>query len=125
MTSVMENESRLEGRVLSRGPHPSVPRWDTLVVEVSAADPVDDHAHLLGETVGHQVTLVANRDELPAGDLTGWGFAGFVRLAGPEVVEVLPEATGLGRPVLTPPDESQPPPPGTRGGGDQGPTPIL
>lgn len=130
MTTAADNRTHLTGRVLSRGAHPSVPRWDQLAVQVASADPVEGERNMLGETVGTRLRLVANRDELPAGDLTGWRFEGQVRVAGPEVVEVLPAATGAGVPRLTPPEEGVTPPAGPcdeppESGGDEGPVPVL
>ncbi len=112
MTSAAPNRTHLTGHVLARAPHPSVGRWDTLTVEVTGATQVAGERNLLTESVGSRLTLVADRDELPDGDLAGWRFSGLVRVAGPEVVEVLPEASGAGRPRLTPP-------------GDGGPAPVL
>jgi len=103
-----------------------VPRWDTLLVEVAGAEPVEGWANLLGETVGQQVSLVVNRDELPEGDLLGWHLEGTARLAGPDVVEVLPEATGAGRATLTPPDGTEPALPDIPWDDDDGgPVPVL
>ena len=126
MTTAADNRTHLTGRVVSRAPHPTVPRWDQLTVEVAGADPVEGERNMLGETVGTRLTLVANRDELPAGDLTGWRFEGQVRVAGPEVVEVLPAATGVGVPSLTPPEEGVVPASGPSDEPpDEGPVPVL
>jgi hypothetical protein len=103
MSSVVENQSRLSGEVLARSRHPGVERWDQLRIRVDAVEPVEGRAHLLGETAGQELTVVADRSELPAGELAGWRFDGPVRLAGPEVVEVLPEGAGAGRASLVPP----------------------
>jgi hypothetical protein len=105
MTNAAPNRTHLIGHVLGRAPHPSVGRWDVLTVAVTGARSVDGERNLLKEAVGSHVTLVVNRDELPSGDLAGWLFSGQVRVAGPEVVEVLPEASGAGRPRLTPPND--------------------
>jgi hypothetical protein len=110
MTSAAPNRTQLTGHVLARAPHPSVARWDTLTVAVTGAGSVDGERNLLKEAVGSHVTLVVNRDELPSGDLAGWHLAAQVRVAGPEVVEVLPEASGAGRPRLTPPADDRPAP---------------
>lgn len=112
MVSAAENRTLLSGRVLARAPHPSVGRWDTLTVAVTHAEPVRGERNMLHEAVGSHLTIVANRDELPPGDLAGWHFSGQVRVAGPDVVEVLPEAGGGGRARLVPP-------------GDDGPVPVL
>jgi hypothetical protein len=131
MSSVVENQTELTGRVLARRPHPSVDHWDQLRVDVAAADPVDPLPNLLARTVGQQVTIAVNRDELPAGDLDGFEFTGPVRLAGPETVVAVPAGAGLGRPTLTPPTG---PVPTVAGGGfpaeppdvdDGGPRPVL
>jgi hypothetical protein len=131
MTSAAENLTRITGRVLTRATHPSVPRWDQLTLEVSQAASVTGERNMLGETVGTRLTVVANRDELPQGDLTGWRFDGQVRVAGPDVVEVPPAASGAGAPSLTPPaGAAEPPapldPPASDGPeGDGGPVPVL
>jgi len=103
MSSVVENQTLLTARVLARSRHPSVDRWDELRLEVSAADAVDAMPNLLRETVGQQLTVDVNRDELPEGDLRGFELKGLVRLAGPETVVAVPAGAGLGRLSLTPP----------------------
>jgi hypothetical protein len=138
MSSVVENQTQLKGRVVARSHHPSVDRWDVLQIEVDAADEVEAEPNLLKESVGRQLTVAANRDELPDGDLSGWEFDGRVRLAGPDAVIAVPAASGTRAPSLTPPSgevtESKPraaddsgdaPPAGTWPAGDAGPRPEL
>jgi hypothetical protein len=131
MSSVVENLTQLSGRVLARRPHPSVGHWDELRVDVAAADPAGPLPNLLARVVGQQVTVAVNRDELPAGDLTGFEFTGPARLAGPDTVVAVPAGAGLGRATLTPPTGPVPtvagsgfpadPPPDDSGG----PRPVL
>jgi hypothetical protein len=104
VVSAIENQTLLSGRVIDRHPHDTVGRWDVIRLEVRSADDTETHPNLLGETVGGQLSVAVNRDELPDGDLTGWQFTGHVRLAGPETVTAVPEGAGLGRPTLTPPE---------------------
>ena len=137
MSSVVENQTELKGRVVARSPHPSVDRWDVLQIEVAAADEVEAQPNLLKESVGRQITVAANRDELPDGDLTGWEFDGRVRLAGPDTVVAVPAASGSRALTLTPPTGDVPPstprevdsgdaaPEGTWPAGDAGPRPEL
>ena len=138
MSSVVENQTQLKGRVLSRSHHPSVDRWDLLQLDVSAADEVEAQPNLLRESVGRQLTVAANRDELPEGDLTGWSFQGLVRLAGPDTVIAVPVGAGTRAPTLTPPTGEAPEdrpraadtagdaaPEGTWPAGDAGPRPEL
>jgi hypothetical protein len=150
MSSVVENQTQLKGRVLARSRHPSVDRWDVLQIEVSAADEVEAQPNLLGETVGRQLTVAADRADLPDGDLTGWEFDGLVRLAGPDAVVAVPAAAASRELSLTPPSgdspdrprspqdttgdttgdasgnaTGDPPPAGTWPAGDEGPRPEL
>jgi len=131
MSSVVENQTRLTGRVLARRPHPGVDQWDELRLDVSGADTVQTMPNLLGRTVGQQVTVAVNRDELPAGDLTGLEFNGLVRLAGPETVVAVPAGAGFGAPTLTTPLQAAdtagvtPPTDDPSPWDDGGPRPIL
>lgn len=112
MVSPVENRSILTGRVLARSEHPSVARWDVLRVRVEAADDVEGMPNLLTETVGTELELDVDRDDLPAGSLEGHLLRGAVRLAGPETVVALPAAAGAGRLHVTGPghegDEPRP-----------------
>ncbi len=138
MSSVVENQTLLSGRVVSRAPHPSVERWDELRLVVSNAEDVGAEPNLLRESVGRQVSVAVNRDELPAGDLAAWRFTGRVRMAGPEVVVAVPSAAGGGPPTLRAPTGEPaepsstdqpgggvPPPSGTWPEGTDGPRPEL
>ncbi|MEO7131388.1 MAG: hypothetical protein ABIZ07_08450 [Dermatophilaceae bacterium] len=154
MSSVIENQTLLTGRVRSREPHVSTERWDVLHLDVSAAADVAGAPNLLGESVGHDLAVAVNRDELPEGDLSGYQFTGPVRLAGPETVLALPAGSGAPPPELVPPtptgegtragDSNQPadepahprdakpsepagdpPPAGQWPTGDAGPRPVL
>ncbi|MEO8139995.1 MAG: hypothetical protein ABI742_10125 [Gemmatimonadota bacterium] len=104
VVSAIENQTMLSGRVIDRQPHGTVDRWDVIRLKVRSADDTETHPNLLGETVGGQISVAVNRDELPEGDLKGWQFTGRVRLAGPETVTAVPGGAGLGRPTLTPPE---------------------
>ena len=145
MSSVVENQTVLSGRVRSREPHSTVDRWDVLHITVTEAADLEGKPNLLGESVGHELAVAVNRDELPAGDLRGYRFTGHVRLAGPEAVLALPADSGAPPRELTPPsaldeaaDEAadgrsmddpgqagDPPPPGQWPAGEEGPRPEL
>jgi hypothetical protein len=138
MSSVVENQTQLKGRVVARSHHPSVDRWDVLQIDVDAADGVESEPNLLKESVGRQLTVAVNRDELPDGDLTGWEYDGRVRLAGPDAVVAVPAAAASRELTLTPPTGDAPASkprvvdgpgdaaaPGTWPAGDAGPRPEL
>lgn len=139
MTSPTENATRLDGMVLDRLAHPSVPRWDVLRLAVDSAAPVEGRANLLGETAGSRLQVCVDRDVLPDGDLRGWHFEGLVRLAGPETVTLARTGDAADGPRLTPPQDGDPgptegsarpaagdpPAPGTWPAGDAGPRPEL
>lgn len=104
MSSVVENQTVLTGLVRSREPHGRTDRWDVLHIAVTQANGVEGKPNLLGESVGHELAVAVDRDELPGGDLRGYRFTGHVRLAGPEVVLALPAGAGAPTRELVPPE---------------------
>lgn len=146
MSSVVENQTELTGRVRSREPHPSNAGWDVLRIVVADAGEVEGMPNLMSESIGREVAVAVERDELPEGDLHGYRFTGRVRVAGPEVVLALPAGSGAPPRELVPPQEDgdpidaaedhpedpdaerdigTPAPPGQWPAGDEGPRPVL
>lgn len=52
MVQVIENLTRLSGRLVTRGPHPRRPGWDLVVVHVEDTEPVAGRADLLSRHRG-------------------------------------------------------------------------
>jgi hypothetical protein len=65
MVQVVENLTRLSGRLVAREPHPHRAGWDAAVVHVEEAGPVTGKADLLSRHKGEDL-LVAFRHELLA-----------------------------------------------------------
>ena len=64
MVSSIENRSLLRGTVTGRSPHPSLPGYDVLDVDVQGTSPVDERPDLLASTVGSRVAVTADRTVL-------------------------------------------------------------
>jgi hypothetical protein len=48
----IENLTRIRGTITSRRPHPSLPGWDVVTVDVDAAEPVPGMRDLLASRAG-------------------------------------------------------------------------
>lgn len=64
MVQVIENLTRLSGRLVTRGPHPQRAGWDSVVVHVEAAGPVPGKADLLSRHRGEDLPVAFRRDLL-------------------------------------------------------------
>jgi hypothetical protein len=103
VVSAIPNQTLLAGRVVGRQRHPSVDRWDVVRLEVSSAADIATDPNLLRDSVGGELAVAVDRDELPEGDLEGWQFTGPVRLAGPDTVVAVPRGAGAGQVSVRPP----------------------
>jgi hypothetical protein len=57
----MENLSQLSGKVLSRKPHPRLPDYDVLTVQLDQIDPVEGKTDLLATRLGSPIELSVRR----------------------------------------------------------------
>ena len=61
MVQGIENLSRIDGRVVARRAHPTLPDYDVLRVAVDSAAPVEGKANLLGDHVGQEIDVAVRR----------------------------------------------------------------
>ena len=64
MVQVIDNLTRISGQLVTREPHPHRPDWDTVVVHVDEADPVDGKADLLSRHTGEDIPVMFRRELL-------------------------------------------------------------
>jgi hypothetical protein len=57
----IENLTLLSGKVLARKPHPELPDYDVVTLQVDGAEPVEGKASLLRERAGGAVELTVRR----------------------------------------------------------------
>jgi hypothetical protein len=88
MSQVIPNRTDLQGMVLARRSHPTLPGFDLLAVEVRSATPVPGQADLLSRHVGTTIELAVRHTLLPRGDVKGWGIRCRAYMAGPGVFRV-------------------------------------
>jgi hypothetical protein len=65
MVQAIENLTALVVRVRGLAPHPTLPDWDRLDVEVVAAEPVEGLADLLSQRVGERLPMAVRRELVP------------------------------------------------------------
>lgn len=75
----MDNRSRLRGVVAGRAPHPSLPEFDVLAVDVDETSTVDDRPDLLASTVGSRVLVTVDRSVVDQAVRPGAGIVCVVR----------------------------------------------
>ena len=61
MVQGIENLSRIDGRVVARRAHPTLPDYDVLRVAVDSAAPVEGKVNLLGDHVGQEIDVAVRR----------------------------------------------------------------
>lgn len=64
VVQVIENLTRLSGRLVTRQSHPQKPSWDSVVVHVESASPVPGTADLLSRHQGEDLPVAFPRDLL-------------------------------------------------------------
>ena len=79
MVSSVDNRSRLRGVVAGRAPHPSLPEFDVLEVDVEETSRVDERPDLLASTVGSRILVTVDRSLLDQAVRPGAGVACVVR----------------------------------------------
>ena len=89
MVQVVPNTTDLEGVVTSHAPHPQLPGFDLLVVQIERATPVPGVADLLSQRLGAPLDILAPRDHVPPG-ISGQRIRFRAQLAGPGVVRLDP-----------------------------------
>lgn len=67
---VIENLTRLRGRILGRAPHPARAGYDLLTLQVDEAQPVEGKADLLGRHAGGRLDVAVRSELLPEGAVT-------------------------------------------------------
>ena len=102
MVAVRENRTEIDGVVRSVSSLGDDDSRLELVVEVSRSGPVEGYPDMLtaNQSPEEPWVLLVHRDELPAGDLTGWRVRGCAAMAGPGVLRLV---TTDPSPVLEPP----------------------
>ena len=65
MVQAVENMTALVVRVHGVAPHPTLPDWDQLDVEVVSATPVEGLADLLSQRVGERLPMAVRRELVP------------------------------------------------------------
>lgn len=79
VVSSVDNRSRLRGVVAGRAPHPSLPEFDVLEVDVDETAQVDERPDLLASTVGSRVLVTVDRSLLDPAVRPGAGVVCVVR----------------------------------------------
>lgn len=104
MVAVVENRTAIVALVRSMAPAGDDGTQVELDLEVESTGPVEGYPDLVTQyVVGNgSLTVVARKDEIPEGDLSGWRVRGQVALAGPGVVRLI--TFGDDAPELTPPE---------------------
>jgi hypothetical protein len=104
MAPVVENRTAIVGVVRSMAAADADGEQVELDLEVESTEPVEGYPDLVTQHVGEDgsLTVVARKDELPEGDLTGWRVRGPVALAGPGVVRLV--TYGPDEAEFTPPE---------------------
>ena len=57
MVSAPDNLTRLGGPLVERRPHPSLPDWELVLLDVEEAEPVPGRADLLSRRVGERLEV--------------------------------------------------------------------
>lgn len=68
---VIENLTRLRGKMLKRVPHPSRAGYDLITVHVADAQPVEGKADLLGRHLGQPLEIAVRSELLPGAKTNG------------------------------------------------------
>jgi hypothetical protein len=94
MVQVVPNRTEIEGTIISRTTHPTLPDFDLLEVEINKASPVAGYNDLLSHTAGSTVKLAVRRQSLPDGPLERTGLHGHAYLGGPDAIfaEPMPDS---------------------------------
>ncbi len=101
---VIENISRIDGRITARSPSEERPGWDDLTVRLERAEKVDDRAELLHERLGTDVVIGVPRDLLGEAK-PGDHVEGHVSVVGPGKVFASPQSVDGGRFEIAPADD--------------------
>ena len=88
---IVENLSRIVGRIDAIGPLSGRDGWDILTVLLMSAEAVDERAELLAQHAGGSIQIEAPR-ELLGRATVGDEIRGTVRVAGPGQIIVAPQA---------------------------------
>lgn len=86
MVQAIENRTDLDGVVVARVPHPELPDYDILDVDVTDAKPVEGVADLLSSRIGSRIALNVRRSLLPPGPVEGQRLRSRAYLGGPGAI---------------------------------------
>jgi hypothetical protein len=89
MPHVIENQTAIEGIVVSRRPHVTLRDFDCLALAVSSVSAVPGKADLLSARLPGPLSFAVRREWLPAGDLRGWALRAQITLAGPDLIRAV------------------------------------
>ena len=95
---IVENLSRIAGRIDAIGPLPGRDGWGILTVQLLSAAAVDERADLLTQYVGHSIQLEARRELLGSAKV-GDEISGTVCVAGPGQIVAAPQVVA-GEPLV-------------------------
>ena len=65
MVAPVPNLTRVVGTVKARSPHPTLPGWDLVRLEVTSTEPVPGMADLLTGRIGSDLEIAVRQDLLP------------------------------------------------------------
>ncbi len=101
---MVENISRIDGRIMARQRSKDQPSWDDITVMLERADRVDQRAELLHQQLGAEVVIGVPRDLLGEAE-PGDSVEGHVSVVGPGKVFASPQSVDGGRFVIVPADD--------------------
>jgi hypothetical protein len=101
---MIENISRIDGRIVARRRSTEQQDWDDITVMLERADKVDDRAELLHQQVGTEVVIGVPHDLL-GGAKPGDSVEGHVSVVGPGKVFASPQSVDGGRFGIVPSED--------------------
>jgi hypothetical protein len=98
---IIENVSRIDGRIVDRHPSTEQGDWDDITVLLEHADKVDDRAELLHTQLDTEIVIGVPRDLLGEAK-PGDAVEGHVSIVGPGKVLASPQSVDGGRFTVLP-----------------------